>query len=460
MTRTILLRTLSVAALAAGAAGAAQAKAPLVINGGGATSPQADYAGPNNGTTPTSEFSLYNSTAKTVQFGTYWGSGSGVGQQAFLQNDLTCDINKVTGANSGKCANTPGGANTVHYGLSDTPLNSTQIATWATSSVGQAAAGNRIQIPLLGTGEAVVINDSNITSNGQATLSDNDLCGIFSGLITDFSQITDSATAPAKGVFKFIYRTDSAAPTFLITNHLSAVCNTSNTKAGVTFSAVTTFSSLFTALGGIAVVMPNAVGESLNSGVADELALGASGGPLPQAIGYVSPDWTSLTPNSPERLANGEPSPLLVAAIQNGKKGSTVVSYLPTATNVILGLSHVSNGINQTPPSTAAQAANPALWIPLIKQTSTGYPIVGYGTGDFPQCYSSSVISKGITTFLNVHYTHAPYKTIQANNALVPISNSAASKFLAAVQTAIISNKKGWNTNIGNPTACAGLVGR
>jgi phosphate transport system substrate-binding protein len=456
MSRSYLLRTLSVAALAAALSPAAHAKVIPVINGGGATSPQADYAGSNDPKTgaPRSEMSLYNSTATTVQFGTYWGSGSGVGQQAFLNDDLTCDINKVTGANGGNCSNTRGGVNTVHYGTSDTPLNSTQVATWATSSFGQTAAGNLVQIPSLGTGEAIVINDTNVTANGQVTLSDNDLCGIFSGKITDFSQITDSATKPAAGVFKFVYRTDSAAPTYLITNHLSAVCNASNSKAGVTFTATTTFANLFTSLGGINAVIPNAVGESLNQGVANYLA-GLSNGVVPQAIGYVSPDWTTLTPNSPEVLSNGQPSPLLVAALLNGKK-----TYLPTTTNVTLALSHVSNGVNTTPPSTAAQGANPLLWIPVIKQVSTGYPIVGYGTFDLAECYSSKPISKGILAFLKDHYSNASYKTIQGNNAEVPIANSGASKFLATVNKNIIANANAWNINIGNATACTGKAGR
>jgi hypothetical protein len=456
MSRSFLLRTLSVIAIAAAASPAARATTSVTINGGGATSPQADYAGPNDPNTgaPTSEFSLYNSTVTAVQFGTYWGSGSGTGQQAFIQDDLTCDINKVTGANSGKCSNTPGGADTVHYGLSDTPLSSTQIATWATSSFGQTAAGNLIQLPTLGTGEAIVVNDTNITKNGQATFSDNDLCGIFSGLITDFSQITDSATAPAAGQFKFVYRADSAGSTFIITNHLAAVCTAGNTKAGVTFSAVTTFASLFTSLGGISTVIPNAVGETLNSGVANYLA-GLSNGAVPQGIGYVSPDWTSITPNSPEVLSNGQPSPLLVAALQNGAK-----SFTPTSKNITTALKHVITGTNLTPPTNATQGANPALWVPTIQVVSTGYPIVGYGTIDLPQCYANATISANIIDFLKDHYTNASYKAIQSSNALVSVANSGASKFEAAIAKNILANKSNWNTNIGNATACAGKAGR
>ena len=458
MSRSFLLRTLSVTALAAAMTPAVQASAKpaVIINGGGATSPQADLAGPNNPSTgaPQSEMSYYNSTETKYQFGTYWGSGSGTGQQAFLQNDLTCDINKVTGANTGKCNNTPGGANTVHYGTSDTPLNSTQIATWATSSWGQSAAGNLIQIPSVGTGEAIIVNDTNITANGQATFSDNDLCGIFSGLITDFSQITDSAKAPAAGQFKFVYRLDSAGPTYIITEHLSHACNASNTKPGVTFSAVTTFASLFTSLGGISTVIPNSVGETLNNGVADYLA-GLSSGPVPQAIGYTSPDWTSITPNSPQVLSNGQPSPLLVAGLKNGSK-----SYTPTVLNIISALAHVTVGTNLTPPTDAAEGANPALWIPTIQAVSTGYPIVGYGTFDLPQCYANATIQKGVLAFLKDHYTSTTYRGFQQDSGLVPVNKSGAAKFLTAVTKNILANKSSWNTNIGNPTACAGLAGR
>ena len=458
MTRATLLRTLSVTALAAAMSPAVQAKTKpaVIINGGGSTSAQAYLSAPNNPNTnaPQSEMSYYNSVETKFQFGTYWGSGSGVGQQAFIQDDLTCDINKVTGGNSGHCNNTPGGADTVHYGTSDIPLSSTQVATWATSSVGQSAAGNLIQIPSVGTGEAIIVNDTNITANGQATFSDNDLCGIFSGLITDFSQITDSATAPAAGQFKFVYRSDSSGPTYIITEHLAAVCNAGNTKPGVTFSAVTTFASLFTSLGGISTVIPNSVGESLNSGVANYLA-GLSNGPVPQGIGYVSPDWTSITPNSPQLLSNGQPSALLIAALANGAN-----TFLPTLANITSALAHVTVGANLTPPSTATEGANPVLWIPTIQEVSTGYPIVGYGTFDLPQCYENATISKGVLAFLKAHYTSSIYKGFQQDSGLVPVTKTGAAKFLTAVTKNILANKNGWNTNIGNATACAGLAGR
>ena len=40
------------------------------------------------------------------------------------------------------------------------------------------------------------------------------------------------------------------------------------------------------------------------------------------------------------------------------------------------------------------------------------------------------------------------------------INKSGAAKFLTAVTKNILANKNSWNTNIGNPTACASVVGR
>jgi hypothetical protein len=455
MSREFLRRTLSVAALAAALSPASGLAQIATLNGGGATSPQADYAGTNDPNTgaPRSEFSLWNSTKQKATFGTYWGSGSGVGQQAFIQNDLTCDINKVTGNNSGKCSNTPGGANAVHYGTSDSVLSTAQVATWSTSTWGQSAAGNLIQLPALGTGPAIITNDTNITSNGQLQLSDNDLCGIFSGLITDFSQLTDTGSfKPAPGGIQVVYRIDSSGPTQMLTNHFSAVCNTSNTKAGITFTATTTFATLFP--GGVAAFIPNSFGVTLSSGMANYMA-GLSNGPVPQAIGYVSPDWTSITPNSPEVLQNGLPSPLLVGAIYNG-----AAAFLPTVANIIKGLANVKTGTNLTPPANATDGANPLKWVPTVQVVKTGYPIVGYGTFLFPQCYQTAADATAVKAYLVKHYTGAPYKSIQSNNGLVPIPNSGTAKFITAIQKNITTNKNGWKTDIGNTTACAGLAGR
>jgi ABC-type phosphate transport system substrate-binding protein len=446
MSRTHLLGAASAAALAC-LTTASFAKAPKTpIYGGGSTLAQFDYI---------AEFASYNaaSSNKEATFSTYWEAGSGTGQKAFLNDDLSCDIDHVTGANGGNCTGAAGVAgNTVQYGASDATLNSTQIATWATSSFGQSAAGNLIQLPSMGVGIAIPLNDTNVSSNGQVTFSDNDLCGIFSGLITDFSQITDAGTL-AHGQFKVVYRSDSSGTSFLLTNHLSKVCSAANTKAGVTFSATTTFASLFPT--GITNVIPNAVDETGSSGLANYMA-GLSSGAVPQAIGYISPDFTTVDPNSFATLSNGQPSPLVVAAVFNGK-----TAELPTVAAIELALAHPTSGTTLSPPTDAAEGANPNNWVPLIQTASSGYPIVGYTTFDFAQCYASPTVTKSVITFLKDHYgLNAPYTTDQSDNGFVRVSKSGAVKFLQPIEHAILSNKDGWNTDIGDATACAGLVGR
>jgi hypothetical protein len=221
-----------------------------------------------------------------------------------------------------------------------------------------------------------------------------------------------------------------------------------------TFSAVTTFASLFTSLGGIATVIPNAVPETLSEGIANYMA-GLSNGPVPQAIGYVTPDWTSLFPNSQSLLSNGEHSPLLVAGIYNGTK-----SYIPTTKNIETGLKNPTEGTNLTPPTDAAQGANPALWVPVIQKTSAGYPIVGYTTLDLAQCYSDRAILATLTAYLIDHFESSTYAAIQADNGLVTAANSGAAKFLSTIKKAILSNKDKWNTDLGDKTACATVPGR
>jgi hypothetical protein len=463
MIRDQLPGAASVAALACiSTFAAAQTSA---INGGGAASVGYDLsAAPYvlNGTTYTSEFTLYNSTTTGATFGTYWASGSGVGQQAFLNNDLTCDINKVTGNNNGACSNTPGGSNTVHYGTSDATLTSSQEATWATNSYGQTLSRNLIQIPSVGDSVAIAVQDTGITKNGGIELSDHDLCEIFSGGYSNFSQITDSKPAPAPGTIEVVYRADGAGTTFLLTNHLgfnvnggSYVCTPgTDTPAGFTFSATTKFATLFgsanyscNSTSGLCTITG---GPLANTSIAENGA-GAEQSELEsltQAVGYVSPDYTTVVPTSPHQ------GTLLAAGIFQGK-----TAVLPTTTEITAALAHGTTGdSNLNPPATASAGADPEKWVPLLGKVTAGYPIVGYNAFVLAQCYSDSTVAAGIVAFLSDHYNKSSYTAIQNDNGLVQVSKSGASKFLQAITKHIIANagskKKAWNINIENTTYC------
>ncbi len=398
---------------------------------------------------PVSEFGEFASLQSGAAFGTYWSTTSGAAQTGLLNNDITCLSNVVLNLNSGKCSGTLiGGANTVHYAVAESVLTTAQLSTWASSATGQVAAGNLIQIPMLGTGLAIVVNKPGLTANGQIVLSDNDLCGIFSGKITNFNQITDGpAKFPAQPL-TVVYRSDSAGTTFLLTNHLSAVCTTSNSN--ITFTAGSSLSAQF----GTAGVPANFVGVSGLSLLANTMA-GLQPVTYLAAISYLSPDWTSVdSATSSAKLSNGQPSPLLVAALRNGPR-----TYLPVVASITLGLMHPKLGQHLTPPTTAATAALPSSWVPVIQETTIGYPIVGYSTFDLPQCYASATIAAGMIAFLQDHYRNASFLKIENNNGLSTPSNNNG-HFVQQIEANILVNHNKWNVNIQNPTACKGLAGR
>jgi ABC-type phosphate transport system substrate-binding protein len=433
MTRSHLLGAVSAAALACLSTGAS---AQSTIYGGGSTLAQFDYGLGAPNATPGGEFSLFNSSAPAAVFSTYWESGSGTGQLAFLSNDLSCDISKAQGTLN--CTHT----GVVDYGASDATLSSAQIASWATSSVGQSAAADLIQLPSMGVAVSVPVNDTGLTKNYKLVMNDADLCGVFSGKLTNFNQLSGFAKAKiGAGAFNVVYRSDGSGTTFLLTNHLSAVCTSANSN--ITFTATTTFASLF----------PNATppstffGESGSSNVAAFLNGTSSYGAQPQALGYITPDYTSVD--------NGA-SALVVAAITSG----SVKAGQPTVKGITLALQNPVSGQNLTPPSTAQQAANPTAWVPLIQTVKKGYPIVGYTTFDLAQCYADPNVSNAVIAFLTDHYTTKAYTNIQNSNGFTPVSSSGSAKFLQAIQADILGNTKGFNTNIGNATACAGKAGR
>ncbi len=439
---TLRVALLGAASVAAMSCGAGSAMATSTINGGGATQEQIEYQ---------AEMALWNNAnPNSAQWGTYWGSGATVGQEAFLNDDLSCDINKVTGANGGNCNGGSGvgqPGNTVDYGASDGTFTAAQISAWQTYQYGQPAAGNLIQIPSMGLGIAIPVQNSAITANGKLILNDDDLCGVFSGKITDFSQLAlgKGSVTPTAGTITTVVRSDGAGATFLLTNHLSAVCNSSNSN--VTFTATTTLSSLFPN----GAFPPNFTAQKGTSGEATELES------LPSAIGYLTPDYTTVDPNSGVTI-NGGKSTLVVAGILNGTK-----SYIPTTTSITQALARPKQGTTLTPPTNGSQGANPTNWVPIIQTASAGYPIVGYSVLEYAQCYADPTIGSAIIAYMTQTYTNKTYLTTQNNNGFVAVSNSGAAKFLTAIRQHILSNKNtnpAWNDDIDDKTACKGLVGR
>lgn len=462
MSRSYLMGAASAAAFAC-AVTSAHAQVPTTITGGGSTLALYDY---------TTEFTTYNNASPAAIFsnvnpngGTvlYWPAGSGTGQLSFLNNDNTCNSSRVlTGTTT--CSGNTGGANSVDYGASDATLSSTQISSWSTLPYGQAVSGNLIQLPSMGVGVSFPIVNPGYSKNGAAALNDNDLCNIFTGGFTNWNQ-TSAASKLAANPITVVFRLDGSGTSFLLLNHLSAVCTA---PAGVTLTPGTNFVGIFpksptgiyntpVVVSGVTYYSPsNFVPQTGSGGIANYLS-GTGGIAAPtSAIAYLTPDFTTIDPNSNARLANGAKSALVVAGVVNGTNG---VAYTPTVKSVVAGLNSAALGQNLTPP-TGSNLSNPSAYVPLIQTTKVGYSVVGYTTFDLAQCYmNSTTVGSSIVTFLNDHYNNAAYKVIQSNNGFAALATTKAVGFLTVIKSNILSNASKNNLDIDDKVAC-NAIGR
>ncbi|AXF23104.1 phosphate ABC transporter substrate-binding protein [Burkholderia pyrrocinia] len=366
---------------------------------------------------------------------TYFSVGSGAGQNAFLNNQPTFFGAGVTG--------------TVHFANSDAALSTAQLTSYK-AGLG-ATNGPLIQIPYIVTpimvpvvnGPAVTSTTTPQTTPGQAhsiALNDDDLCGIFSGKLTNWNQVTNPETTAVyttNAPIKVIYRSDGSGTTELLTRHLAAVCTTANTATGVTFVDSLTFTASFP--GGI--LPSNFVAASGDGGV--HSALTSSTG---AAVAYLSPAYTNtfLAPSSTVVTSAGALQ-LPVASLVNAKNG---VYYAPTYASATTALGTVS------PPVAKVTASNPANWVPNTANPASGYPVSGTSQIILSQCYADANVKTAVHDFLNAHFTNASFASIVHGNGFDTVSSS----YQRAISNDFLSNASGFNLDIGNASVCAGTV--
>jgi ABC-type phosphate transport system substrate-binding protein len=424
MTRKLLASGICAAALSFSAAHAAS----YTINAGGSSLAAPTYF---------AEFKFFTQKNPATLF-SYEAVGSGGGQKAFLNNDITQFQNVPAGTLTyGTIVGTQ-----VDVGASDATLAASQLTdpatgSYGTSTEGSAVDGPVIQIPTFGTPITLPYNESALTST--LTLKDPQICGILSGKINDWHTLV--ASIPAHTTINVVYRTDGSGTTFLLTQHLAGVCNSTNSSFPVLpITATKTFASLFT------TIPTNFTGESGSANVATQLVATAN------SFGYLSPDYTSIAPMSPNKTS------LKVASVINSTSGS---SNQPTVANTETALANPGTGsTNGTPPATLAAAMNPLNWVPAIPQPTKGYPIVGYTTMEVSTCYANKTKGTALVKFLNVQYSTPDYLTIIKNNGFSPLANTAAVKYVTAVVNTFLTNQSGRNLNIDNTTVCASYAGR
>jgi len=435
-----------------------ETKSTSCVNGGGSSLAAFVYAAPAT-TTPVfagGEMTQYAASTGGTTGISYVTAGSGAGQKAFALNDPS---QYATGIAVD--------AYTVHFGASDAFVDAnSSLFPYVASSTGAVTllptGGRFIQIPMFATPIAITVNNAKMTANGKITLKDDDLCGIFSGKLTNWNQ-TSAHTQLTAGTIHVYWRADNggSGTTYLLTQHLAKVCTTANTATGITFAATTKFATLFpgyiapatsTSLWGMPPTgYSNFIAANHNGGVAD----GVNNDATNSAIGFNSPDYTAIAATPATTTAPKPYTSLFVAKLLNAANN---IAYLPSLANVTLAITNPGAAIDPTPPTGTALAAGvQTSWVPQIPQPASGYPIVGYTNLMFAQCYKSVTVANSLKGFLTKHI-NGVYKTLLNNNGFVPMLGTSKTGFGLAISNVFLNNTKGYNLNIGNTTACGALT--
>lgn len=372
--------------------------APLAmadVNGGGTTLAQPLYQ---------------TSGVLTGGFAPYIGVGSGAGKIAFLNNDYSKFVGGMTTKN-------------VHWVASDSKLRPVELDTYAFAH--GAAWGPLIQVPSAATSIAIPFNKAGAAG---IDLSVNQLCGVFSGRLTDWNQIAGSGRT---GPITVVYRAESSGTTELFTRFLNAKCAETGT-----FSVTTNFASSYS--GG-----PPAGALSAVHSEGAMYAVNATQG----AITYMSPAYAAST----------------LAGLDDATKVARIAGVSPAPANISAAIATLSV------PATANRA-NPGNWVPvftsiaminanpndpsLFLYPTTGYPILGFTNLIFSQCYADATQSTQVRNFFTRHYNAFPTVNNDAAisaNRLLPLP--AAWK--TAIRTTFLTASN--TLSIGNPNVCNGI---
>ncbi|MFQ6556613.1 substrate-binding domain-containing protein [Pseudomonas sp. Lb2C1-1] len=386
--RNVLAVSLTLAGLCAAQAAMAD------VNGGGATLPQPLYQ---------------TAGVLTTGFAPYIGVGSGNGKLAFLNNDYT---KLVPGDTSGK---------KVHWAGSDSKLSQAELDGYVANH--GTAWGPLIQVPSVATSVAIPFNK---TGTANVNLSVDQLCGVFSGRLNDWSQITGSGRT---GAITVVYRAESSGTTELFTRFLNAKCAEPNSAK---FAITTNFASSFSGglpSGAVAATGSQAVMTAVNA---------AQG-----RITYMSPDYAATT----------------LAGLDDATKVARVAGVSPAPANV-------STAIAAVPVPAAVNRANPNAWVPVFAATTnpndpsvvayptTGYPILGFTNVIFSQCYADATQSTQVRDFFTRHYNATAASSNDAAitaNRFVPLPGA----WKSAIRGSFLTTSSA--QSIGNTNVCNGI---
>jgi phosphate transport system substrate-binding protein len=416
---------LLVCALAVAAAGVSHAQTTLV--GGGATLPAIGYVGTgaesNHQVNPAgtgSLFAVYSAISgnPTVSY-CQTGSGTGKNVLALVSGDSVQNActPSPTGVYDGFGAAAAGRTllTQPNFAAADSPLAQSDFTNYTTGHSGNLP----VQFPSVAGAISLAMNlksaNGVVMNKGNTNFSDAQVCLIFSGQATDWS---DSRLATAfslasgdsvSGAINVQYRSDGSGTSFAFSNYLSNICaGTASTHfvTSQTFWANTAATPTPTTIDGLyfpSGLPTNWTGSSGNPAVASAIALTSN------SIGYVE-------------TANTEAANLSYALVDSedpeANFGGTkfVVSNSGTGANLLYNT--VINGANATTGRPVLQPLSttpPTSCIALVDPSSyakpaTGYPImaVSYLLGNTNGNGSDLAATQGLLS--------APYNTAVTNS--------------------------------------------
>jgi len=294
----------------------ASAAGAVTLVGGGATLPAVGYTG--SATFPSaltpittmatgSLFKSYQNTVTGLSI-SYCPTGSGNGKKILAGNDPTnFQVNATCGAVAPTATGFGPAASVTQadFAGSDAPFSLTEYNNYKTGHSGSLPT----QLPAIAGAVGIIFKKAGVNA---LTLTEDQICGVFSGTITDWSSLVSTASGP----INVVYRSDGSGTSFSFLNHLSAVCPSLPSHA-VNFKTLQAFST------GAASYIPSyasslpAGGANGNAGVTT--AVNATEG----SIGYAE-------------AANGIAAPAKMASVKNtaGTVVNPLTGFGPTAVSV------------------------------------------------------------------------------------------------------------------------------
>jgi phosphate transport system substrate-binding protein len=371
-------------ALALTAASVSYASSTTLV-GGGSTLPAPGYVGSGTGNPVTqpgsgSLFAAFNSLDGNPEV-SYCETSYAVAQAVFEEGSNVQDTCPTLGFGAKAVGRTD--LDQPDFVASEVPLTAAEYISYQNNH-GDSAYPT--QFPVLAATIAIAFNltDDQGTQVTAANFSDGQLCDIFSGSVTNWSDpaLASVFTLPAghtvNQAINVVYRSDGSGTTFDFANHLTYACSGTSSAHFIADPAFTNVVSLYEP-----TIPSNWLGESGNAAVDAAIQQTSA------SIGYVETantvqavpaisiadvDGSSPTANFDSKLTVTA-SDLAFNSVINGANSATGQAVVSTIASVISG--------NNTSPSTQCIAlVNPAEYaVPSTSATTTmlpegAYPIV------------------------------------------------------------------------------------